>query len=48
MLSAYLIKARLAERVNIMIGNEALIDRDYNTFERAFETLGIKARTSLV
>lgn len=31
-----------------MIGNEALIDRDYNNFNDAYKTLGIASSTSII
>lgn len=48
MLASFLIKTKKAKRIHIMIGNVALIERDYNTFSKAYEDLGIVSSTSLI
>lgn len=46
MLAAFLIKSQFAQRVNVLVGGNNLIERDFKNFKEAFEMLGIKAATS--
>jgi hypothetical protein len=45
MLAAYIIKSKIAERVYILVGNEALIERDHSSFSSSYESLKIKSGT---